>query len=239
MRIDGRINDSVNTFGRYSLGNFFRDGPTAFGTGGGQELVSLGGVSDVKNQSLAYGVDYAFSSIDARGLPVRLLQVQGQRPAVRLRHDAGGRRGHSRPQRRQDVQFRAAGADSSAGIGGFNFGSGLGVNRCNCPLDQDEKQWQLVGNLTKTAGNHNFKVGLDIRRANNLRVPSDAHRSGELSFTGIVPAARRAAALASRHSCWATSRSFDATSARIPTRASSSGGTFYYAQDTWRADRAS
>ena len=31
-------------------------------TGGGPELVSLGGVSDVINQSLASGFDYAFSS---------------------------------------------------------------------------------------------------------------------------------------------------------------------------------
>ena len=29
------------------------------------------------------------------------------------------------------------------------MGSGLGVNRCNCPLDENEKQWQIVGNLTK------------------------------------------------------------------------------------------
>ena len=29
-------------------------------------------------------------------------------------------------------------------------------------------------------GNHTFKFGIDIRRAYNLRVPSDAHRSGEL-----------------------------------------------------------
>src|SRR6185369_11533625 len=67
-------------------------------------------------------------------------------------------------------------------VGGFNFGSGLGVNRCNCPLDQDEKQFQLVGNLLKTAGNHTFKFGIDVRRAWNLRVPSDRHRSGELTF---------------------------------------------------------
>ena len=71
---------------------------------------------------------------------------------------------------------------SSKGTAASTFGSGLGVNRCNCPLDQDEKQWQLVGNITKMVGNHSFKAGLDIRRANNLRVPSDAHRSGELTF---------------------------------------------------------
>ena len=62
VRLDGRIGDSTNTFGRYSVGDFFRDGPTSFGAGGGQELVTLGGISDVKNQSLAIGLDRAFSS---------------------------------------------------------------------------------------------------------------------------------------------------------------------------------
>ena len=65
----------------------------------------------------------------------------------------------------------------------LQFGSGLGVNRCNCPLDQDEKQLQLVGNLTKIVQNHTVKFGADVRRAWNLRVPSDVHRSGELSFS--------------------------------------------------------
>ena len=56
-------------------------------------------------------------------------------------------------------------------------------------------------------GSHNFKAGLDIRRANNLRVPSDAHRSGELSFIArTAPSDRTAAASASRRSCSATSR---------------------------------
>ena len=41
---------------------------------------------------------------------------------------------------------------------------------------------QVVGNITKLTGNHTFKAGVDVRRAYNLRVPSDAHRSGELTF---------------------------------------------------------
>ncbi len=32
---------------------------------------------------------------------------------------------------------------------GFIFGSSLDANRCNCPLEQDENQFQLVGNVTK------------------------------------------------------------------------------------------
>src|SRR5204863_4272217 len=64
----------------------------------------------------------------------------------------------------------------------IRFGSGLGVNRCNCPLNEDEKQMQLVGNVTRLVQNHTVKFGVDVRRAWNLRVPSDRHRSGELHF---------------------------------------------------------
>src|SRR5256885_4439767 len=55
VRLDDRLNERLNVFGRYSFARFDRNGPTAFGAGGGQELVSLGGVSKVKNHSLATG----------------------------------------------------------------------------------------------------------------------------------------------------------------------------------------
>ena len=63
-----------------------------------------------------------------------------------------------------------------------NFGYGLGVNRCNCPLMEQEDQFQFVNNWTKIMGNHQIKFGGDIRYARNLRVPSDNHRAGELTF---------------------------------------------------------
>ncbi|HJR61602.1 MAG TPA: TonB-dependent receptor [Vicinamibacterales bacterium] len=186
VRIDGRISDRMNTFGRYSLGRFSRNGPTAFGEGGGREVVTLGGESKARNQSFAYGIDNSISSTllaDFRfgwfKYKVNVLPFDfGTSPAA----DAGI------PGLNLDDNFSSGlpagfvGADDSTAPGNFEFGSGLGVNRCNCPLDQDETQWQLVGNITKLLGNHNIKAGLDIRRANNLRVPSDAHRSGELSF---------------------------------------------------------
>ena len=61
VRMDGRLSDRFNLFGRYSFADFTRDGPTAFGTGGGQELVSLGGSSKVRNHSLALGFDFTLS----------------------------------------------------------------------------------------------------------------------------------------------------------------------------------
>ncbi|HEX8183427.1 MAG TPA: carboxypeptidase regulatory-like domain-containing protein, partial [Blastocatellia bacterium] len=61
IRIDNRISDKLNLFGRYSFADYRRDGPPSFGAGGGQELVSLGGTSKVRNHSLALGFDYTLS----------------------------------------------------------------------------------------------------------------------------------------------------------------------------------
>ena len=178
--------DGLNTFGRYSLGDFLRDGPQVFGTGGGDELVSLGGISDARNQSLAYGVDHALSSsllADFRfgwfKYRVNVLPSDfGTTPAT----DAGIRGLNLDNTFASGLPAFFIGGDSDSRR--MAFGSGLGdrVGRCNCPLDQDEQQFQVVGNITKLMGNHAIKFGIDVRRAYNLRVPSDRHRSGELNF---------------------------------------------------------
>ncbi|HEY8550608.1 MAG TPA: TonB-dependent receptor [Vicinamibacterales bacterium] len=235
IRLDGRLKDAVNTFGRYSTGGFFRDGPTSFGAGGGPELVSLGGVSDVRNHSVAYGLDYTFSPTLLADFRFGFFQYKvnvlpfdfGTRPAA----NAGI------PGLNLDDTFTSGlPAGFVEGQGGFNFGSGLGVNRCNCPLDQNEKQWQLVGNVTKLWGNHSFKFGLDVRRAYNLRVPSDRHRSGELTFNVDRTRGPDGGGLG-----LATFLLGDVT--RFTRYASTSTDArerqwrhFYYAQDTWRVN---
>ncbi len=168
-------------FGRYSFAQFERNGPTAFGDGGGQELVIPGGVSKVRNQSLAYGFDYTWSSTLATDFRFGFFRYKVNVLPFDFGQDTA-----------TDVGVRGLNLDVfSSGlfagfvngpVGGFNFGSGLGVNLCNCPLEQDEKQFQFVTNTTKFYGNHTFKFGVDIRRAFNLRIPSDRHRSGELTF---------------------------------------------------------
>src|ERR1039458_2166035 len=69
-------------------------------------------------------------------------------------------------------------------IGSEQLGYALGVNQCNCPLTQSERQIQFVDNLTKIKGNHSIKFGADLRYAMNLRVPSDSHRAGSCTFSG-------------------------------------------------------
>jgi hypothetical protein len=49
-------------------------------------------------------------------------------------------------------------------------------------LTQREDQYQIVNNWTKIIGNHSIKFGGDLRYARNLRVPSDANRSGIFNF---------------------------------------------------------
>ncbi|HEY7509593.1 MAG TPA: carboxypeptidase-like regulatory domain-containing protein, partial [Vicinamibacteria bacterium] len=62
IRLDGRLSDRLNTFVRYSIARYEINGPQAFGPGGGSELVSLGGVSQVRNHSVALGADYTINS---------------------------------------------------------------------------------------------------------------------------------------------------------------------------------
>ncbi len=239
VRIDHRASEKMNIFGRYSRGKFFRDGPTAFGQGGGSELVSLGGVSDVKNQSLALGVDRTFSSTllaDFRfgwfRYKVNVLPFDfGTTPAA----DAGI------PGLNSDTTFTSGlpalfiGGDNNTALGNFEAGSGLGVNRCNCPLDQDEQQWQLVGNLTKLVGNHSFKFGIDVRRAYNLRVPSDNHRSGELTFNSDRTSLNGSGGMGMATFLLGDVTGFSRYASPNTNARERQWRHFYYAQDTWRA----
>jgi outer membrane receptor protein involved in Fe transport len=239
IRIDNRISDKLNVFGRYSFANFDRNGPPSFGAGGGQELVSLGGSSKVRNHSVAIGFDYTLSPtmlVDFRfgffKYGVNVLPADfGTKPAA----DAGV------PGLNLDNTF-TSGLFSGfvQGDRGFNFGSGLGVNRCNCPLDEQEKQFQFVGNLLKTWGNHTFKFGVDVRRAFNLRVPSDNHRSGELSFsenrTGqVVNGQLQASGLGIATFLIGDVTFFKRFVSTSTDAREKQWRHFYYGQDTWRA----
>jgi hypothetical protein len=243
VRIDSRLSNNLNLFGRYSFANFTRNGSQAFGAGGGQQLVALGGTSKVRNHSLAIGFDYTISPsmlVDFRfgffkyGVNV-LPNDFGTSPAA----DAGV------PGLNLDDGFTSGLFEGFVqGDRGFTFGSGLDefAGRCNCPLDEQEKQYQFVGNLLNTRGNHTFKFGVDIRRALNLRVPSDNHRSGELSFsenrTGQVVNGQ----LVNKGLGIATFLIGDVTFFKRFVSTSTEAAErqwrhFYYGQDTWRVNQ--
>lgn len=192
-RIDHFTTEKLHTFGRYSLQQFRMVAPGSYGLiagGGGLDasgsINAYAGKSDSRNHSIAAGFDYAMRPTlltDFRFGFVRY-KVFGQPNGIGSApaKDAGI------PGLNVDDNFNSgmpAFFVNGYGSGGsipFRFGYALGVNGCNCPLIQDEKQYQFVNNWTRIQGNHTFKFGADIRRAFNLRVPSDRHRSGELNF---------------------------------------------------------
>lgn len=180
-RGDYYYSEKLHIFGRYSFGQYKRNGPNAFGQGGGAALGSLGGVSDVRNQSIASGFDKTVTNNWLTDFRFGFLRYRvavlpfdyGTQPAK----DAGI------PGLNFDSTFTSGLPQLNInGKGGFLAGSGLDASRCNCPLDEQEQQFQFVNNWTNLRGNHTIKFGTDLRYAMNLRVPSDAHRSGQLTF---------------------------------------------------------
>src|SRR5262249_35780604 len=145
VRIDFRSTEKLSMFGRYSFADFARNGPTAFGAGGGSDLGSLGGTSKVRNQSVAYGLDYSWSSTLVTDFRLGFFRYKvnvlpfdfGKKTAA----DAG-----IKGLNNDDFSsgLFAGFIKGNNGVPDTNFGSGLGVNRCNCPLDQDENQIQFV-----------------------------------------------------------------------------------------------
>ena len=238
VRADSRVSNQLNVFARYSWADYTRDGPTAFGQGGGQEIVSLGGTSKVRNQSLATGFDRVIGSKTTFDFRVGWFKYKvdvlpfdfGTTPA----RDAGI------PGLNLDNGF------TSGLFGGFigddndnrriRFGSGLGVNRCNCPLNEDEKQVQFVANVTRLVTDHTVKFGVDVRRAWNLRVPSDQHRSGELSFVSSRTIGPSGGGLALATFLLGDVTTFKRYTSPFTDAAERQWRHFYYAQDTWHVN---
>src|SRR6266700_1071327 len=204
-REDWSVSPTLQIFGRFSLDYFSLSGKGSlpsvnalpalngigFGPGG------LAGSSTVHNISLATGftktlspsllTDFRFgyfkynpvtakpdggTPMDTFGIPGLNNSAQAAATAGLAAFFLGG----------QDLGNNAAPANGNEGQAITNFGDGLNVGRCNCPLTENEHQYQLVNNWTKLTGNHQFKFGADFRFAHNLRVPRDANRTGELTF---------------------------------------------------------
>lgn len=195
-RIDYFINEKSSLFGRYTYAAFTNIAPGIFGAAGGQALdnINFAGNADVLDQSIAVGYTRTFSPTligDFRFGYLRIAQNVlppdvGTSPAT-----AAGIPGLNLDN------FFTSGLpgffiEGDAGTSlGYKLGGVNGDGHCNCPLKEQEQQYQFVANITKNRGNHNMKFGADIRYALNLRVPSDSHRAGELHFspdyTGFVP----------------------------------------------------
>lgn len=181
-RIDYNWAEKTHVFGRYTLANFNNYAPAAFGNAaGGPSAFGFSGDSIDRNQSLAIGIDHTFSPTlitDGRiGFFRYRIRVQPNDVGTTPATDAGlpGLNTGS-------IETSGMPGFYVQGNGGFNFGYALAINQCNCPLKETENHFQWVNNWTKITSNHTIKFGVDVRRAQQQRIPSDSHRSGEITF---------------------------------------------------------
>ncbi len=183
-RVDYRVRDNFNVFGRYTYVRFTQTGKGAFGTLDGPGFLSgnATGKDLARNDSVAAGFDYVLSptlSTDFRFAYFRYHIMNDKYDASNLTAatDLG-------------LLGLNTGYTGTGGLPTFNFSDGtvgtFGTANCNCPLNEDEKQIQFVNNWTKIYHNHTFKFGGDFRLAMNLRDASDSNRTGSFTFNSLA-----------------------------------------------------
>jgi hypothetical protein len=243
-RVDYYQSEKLHWFGRYSLADFRINSPGIYGAAGGPgydpsgSTSAFAGQSTSLNHSVAAGFDYAIHPNLLTDFRFGFFRYQVH--VVPNGLDTAPATDAGIPGLNLDKTFTGgmpAFFINDYGNSLFKFGYALGVNGCNCPLIENEKQIQFVNNWTKIQGDHTFKFGADIRRAFNLRVPSDQHRAGQLSFNaaGTQGASGGGSGLATfllgdvqlfqRY----VSSQTDASEAQ--------NRWFFYGQDTWRVNQ--
>jgi hypothetical protein len=248
IRIDYAPNTGGRVFGRYTISNFSNTAPGAFGTlAGGPALsgTNFAGTSSARNQSLALGYAQSLS-------PTLIAEMRFGAYRYLVRVEPGG--ANTTPASTSGIPGLNLGTSDTSGMpafyvngnAGFEFGYSLGINSCNCPLSETENHFQWVTNWTKIYGNHTIEWGADLRRAQQQRIPSDSHRSGEITFepsttgsyeadlagqvTGQTTGAGMAALLLGDPYSFA--RYFTGVGLHPGLRQTR---MFFYGQDTWRA----
>lgn len=183
IRGDHYWSKNLHLFARYSFAKYTRSKPGAFGEslgGPGLSGPRFAGTSKVKNQSWAVGFDKVFSPTVIMDFRFGYFKYKvdvlpggfGTTPAADIGIPGLNLDEFTSGMPWFDIQ----------GVGGFDLGFALDPNGCNCPLAQEETQFQFANNFTVLRGDHTYRFGLDLRFAKNLRVPSDAHRAGQVHF---------------------------------------------------------
>ena len=236
VRVDYNAPHGYQVFGRFSLDYFNLAGLGTLGILGGVGFGpgGLNGESTVHNYSLASGFNKAIGSTWLTDFRFGYFKYN----PVTAYSDA-----NATPMNTFGVPGLNLGTPTTGGLssfflngnGGFSaFGDGLNVGRCNCPLIESEQQFQWVSNWTKIKGNHQIRFGADIRYAQNLRVPSDANRTGILNFDANGTSLAGAGGLSLATFLLGDVTSFNRFVSNSLTAAERQWRWFFFAQDTWR-----
>jgi hypothetical protein len=244
-RVDYSASQKLQIFGRYTHAHFLLSGSPVFGTkigGPGLGYLGLAGQSLINNYSLATGFNYTLSNsllTDFRFGYFRYNPHSTKYDGSVAAATALGLQGLNTSDP-STGGLPALVFDQTIGVntaGSNGIGEGLNISRCNCPLTEKEQGIQFVNNWTKLKGNHQFKFGVDLRHATNLRVPSDSNRTGILNFNHLGTSDNGAGGLDIATFLFGEVTSFNRY-VGSPTELNAietQNRYFIYGQDTWRA----
>jgi len=248
-RIDWVAKPTINVFGRYSQQWFTVSGEPGLGKAGGTGFGSggLAGSSKIHNYSVSVGVTKTFSQTWLADFrfgwfkynPETHKAFEGATPMININGSGVTAPGLNITNQGAETALFTSGLPAfqmntdSATL--TNFGEGLNVGRCNCPLVEDENQYQGVTNWTKIWGNHSIKFGADIRSASNLRIPSDANRTGVLNFDHLTTSNAGIGGIDLASFLFGDVASFNRFVSTSLNAQEHQWRYFFYGQDTWRA----
>jgi hypothetical protein len=250
-RVDYQLSQRIHTFERFSRFWDVLSGTTIFGPAGGAGfgINNYGGNSKGADDSLAAGADaalnasvltdfrvgyYRYNVVDSKYDEGTEFATELGIPGVNLGDTyTSGAPGFN------ITDVGTQGTPNNAQSAGAQYGSGLNITRCNCPLTEKEDQFQVVNNWTKILGNHSIKFGADLRYARNLRVPSDSDRAGLFGFaTGPTsdPAAASPGGLGFATFVLGKVNTFGRYVSTQNNAKEFQKRFFFYAQDSWRVN---
>ena len=238
IRVDHFQSDNFRIFGRYTFSQFLKAAPGPFGPiVGGPQFSTIGyvGKGESRPQSLAAGFDYTVKSnllTDFRFGWYRQPINVNPLATGSFAQDAGavGLNFTNDPTTLSMPHFGIGGGFAQ---GGFDFGYSL-YNNCNCPLIERMQQFQFVNNWSYIHVNHTFKFGVDFRYLENLRVPSDSHRSGEVIFQGDNTRGPNGGGLSLASFLLGEVNNFQRYVSNSLDAGERQNRQFFYGQDTWR-----
>jgi hypothetical protein len=231
-RVDHYTTTKLHVFGRYSQQRFDMTSPAIFGLAGGTgfDASNFAGTSYSLNYSIAAGFDYVATPT---------LVTDFRFGFFRYHVDVNPLGLETTPAKDAGIPGLNLGTPITGGMPSFvglgtSFGFGLGVNNCNCPLLENQHQFQMANNWTKSMGNHTIKFGADIRHAYNLRVPSDNHPSGALTFGATQTQGPSGGGSGFASYLLGSVASFARNVESAYDAAEMQNRFFFYGQDTWR-----
>jgi hypothetical protein len=237
-RVDAQVSEKIHAFERFSRFTDTLTGTLLLGAGGGPGfgLGGYGGNSKGANDSVAAGVDIVVKPNLVTDVRLGYYRYNINDQKFDSSTQAAAALGFGGLNTAQAVTNGLPGFQITMPNGGqTEWGAGLNINRCNCPLIEKEDQFQFVNNWTKIIGNHSIKVGVDLRYARNLRVPSDTDRTGLFAFNGnATAAANGTGGLGLASFMLGDTAQFNRYVSTSTNAKEFQKRDFFYGQDTWR-----